>query len=310
MKGYSRIVRAIRETPWAIQPAKLEAICELIELRAQGIIIRGSEEFQNPTFAAASVPAKTGGAIAVLPLFGVISQRMSMMDEISGGTSTEKFTSAFRAALNDSSVKAIVLNIDSPGGSVYGVDELSSEIYKARGQKQIVAIANSLSASAAYYIGSAAEEFNVTPGGEVGSIGVFCAHFDESKFMEGMGVQPTLISAGKYKTEGNPYQPLTEEAKAALQSRVDDYYGMFLDAVARNRNTTAKKVTDGYGQGRVVGATEAVSTGLADRVSTFDQVLSRLGAGAPARNAARAEAVSDKDIDIRRRRARAAAACL
>lgn len=303
--NYSRIVRAIRETPWAIQPAKLDAICEVIELRARGIEIQGSDELRNPPFAAANVPAKSGGSIAVLPLFGVISQRMSLMDEISGGTSTEKFTAAFRAALNDSTVKAIVINIDSPGGSVYGVDELSSEIYKARGQKQIVAIANSLSASAAYYIGSAATEFNVTPGGEAGSIGVWVAHFDESKLLEGAGVKPTLISAGKYKTEGNPYEPLSADAQAAIQSRVDDFYTMFLDAVARNRNTTAKKVSDGYGQGRVVGATEAVATGLADRVASFDQVLSRLGAGAPARNAARSE-----EIEKQRRRARVEAACL
>lgn len=305
MNGYSRIVHAIREMPWAMQPSKIDAMCELIELRVQGIEIRSSEEFQNPVFAAGSVPSKNGGAIAVLPVFGVISQRMSMMDEISGGTSTEKLTAAFRAALNDSSVKAILLNIDSPGGSVYGVDELSTEIFKARGQKKVVAIANSLSASAAYYIGSSAEEFHVTPGGEAGSIGVYAAHFDQSKLLEAAGVKATLISAGKYKTEGNPYEPLSAEALAAFQSRVDDYYGMFLDAVARNRGTTAKKVAAGYGQGRVVGATEAVSTGLADRVSTFDQVLARMGAGSPASSSARAE-----EIENRRRRARAEATCL
>lgn len=300
--NYSRIVRAIEEMPWAIQPAKLEAIIEMIELRARGIDDRVAEEIRKPAVEASIVAAKSGGAIAVLPIFGTILQRMNLMSDFSGGTSTEKFTQSFRAALADNSVKSILLNVDSPGGSVYGVDELATEIFKARGQKPIVAVANSLAASAAYWLASAADELSVTPSGEVGSIGVFSAHFDESRLIEAMGVKATLISAGKFKTEGNPYEPLSEEARAAIQSRVDEYYGSFVDAVARNRASTSKRVAGGFGQGRVVGAAQAIELGMADKVATFDQVLTRLGAGPVARTAARSSA---EEIDFRRRRLRA-----
>ena len=88
--------------------------------------------------------------------------------------------------------------------SVYGVAELADQIQSARASKPVVAIANSLAASAAYWIGCAAGEFYVTPGGEVGSIGVWQAHFDYSQAIASEGVKPTLISAGKYKVEGNP----------------------------------------------------------------------------------------------------------
>ena len=88
---------------------------------------------------------------------------------------TEAFGAAFDRAAADSSIGAIVLNIDSPGGSVYGVEELADKIYKARGTKPVYAVANSLAASAAYWIGSAASQLYVTPSGEVGSIGVLAA---------------------------------------------------------------------------------------------------------------------------------------
>ena len=125
--------------------------------------------------------------------------------------------------------------LDSPGGSVYGVSELADEIMNARAQKPVIAIANSLAASAAYWIGCSASELYVTPGGEVGSIGVWQAHFDYSQALAAEGVTPTLISAGKYKVEGNPYAPLGEDALGFMQSRVDDYYAVFTKSVARGR---------------------------------------------------------------------------
>ena len=159
------LLRAIHNTPWAILPEKLEAICEVVRRHAASAL--------PPTqFAAAHPRRRASGSVAVLPLYGTISQRMGMMESMSGGTSAEAFGKYFRAAVADPDVGSIVIDIDSPGGSVYGIEELASEILDARGEKQIVAVANSLAASAAYWIGSAAHEFVVTPSGEVGSIGV------------------------------------------------------------------------------------------------------------------------------------------
>jgi signal peptide peptidase SppA len=201
-----------------------------------------------------------------------------MVDDISGpgSTSTQQFSAVLRQMLADDTVGQILIDIDSPGGSVYGVSELAGEIVKARAQKPVIAVANSLAASAAYWIGCSASEFYVTPGGEVGSIGVWQAHFDYSKALEEDGVKPTLISAGKFKVEGNPYVPLDEHAQAFMQSRVDDYYNAFVEAVAVGRGVSISDVRNGMGEGRVLGAEAALAMNMVDGISTFDEVLSKM----------------------------------
>ena len=220
----------------------------------------------------------SGGGIAVLPLYGVITQRGNMIEDVSGpgSVSTQKFAAALRQALADESVSQILIDIDSPGGSVYGVSELGDAILSARAQKPVVAIANSLAASAAYWVGSQASEFYVTAGGEVGSIGVWQAHQDYSKAMDEAGVKTTLISAGKFKVEGNPYAPLDEEAQGFMQSRVDDYYASFTKAVAKGRGVPITQVREGMGQGRVLGADAALAQNMVDGIASFDQVLSKM----------------------------------
>jgi capsid assembly protease len=218
------------------------------------------------------------GAIAVLPLHGTIAHRMGMMSDMSGGTSTEKFTQWFRAAMADPMVKSIVIDVDSPGGGVPGVQELGDEIFQARGTKPVVAVANAQAASAAYWLASQAQEFVVTPSGEVGSIGVFAMHRDVSKALEAEGVTTTMIAAGKYKVEGNPYQPLSEEARQSLQTKIGQYYSQFVNAVARGRGTSADNVTNNFGEGRMLMAKDALKAGMVDRVATLDRTLQRMGA--------------------------------
>lgn len=271
-------------TPWALMPERLQAITAVLTRWSSDEPPKEETLFQVNTdrvmrdtrkqFAASSA----GAGIAVLPLYGVITQRGNMVDDISGpgSTSTQKFTSALRQVLADDTVAQILIDIDSPGGSVYGVSELAAEIMKARTQKPVVAVANSLAASAAYWIGCAAGEFYVTPGGEVGSIGVWQAHFDYSKALEDEGVKPTLISAGKFKVEGNPYVPLDLEALSFMQSRVDDYYNAFAKAVAKGRGLTVNDVREGMGEGRVLGADAALAAKMVDGVATFDEVLAKM----------------------------------
>ena len=271
-------------TPWALMPERLQAMTAVLTRWSSDEPPKEETLFQVNTdrvmrdtrkqFAASSA----GAGIAVLPLYGVITQRGNMVDDISGpgSTSTQKFTSALRQVLADDTVGQILIDIDSPGGSVYGVSELAAEIMKARTQKPVVAVANSLAASAAYWIGCAAGEFYVTPGGEVGSIGVWQAHFDYSKALEGDGVKPTLISAGKFKVEGSPYVPLDLEALSFMQSRVDDYYNAFAKAVAKGRGLTVNDVREGMGEGRVLGADAALAAKMVDGVATFDEVLAKM----------------------------------
>ena len=271
-------------TPWALMPERLNAVAAVLARWSQNApastdVFAGidadkvAREARRQTASAVS-----GGGIAVLPLYGVVTQRGNMVDDVSGpgSVSTQKFAAALRQALADESVSQILIDIDSPGGSVYGVAELADEIIAARSLKPIVAIANSLAASAAYWIGCSASKFYVTPGGEVGSIGVWQAHFDYSQAFAADGVAPTLISAGKFKVEGNPYAPLDAEAHAFMQSRVDDYYLEFCKGIARGRGVPIAQVRNGMGQGRVLGADAAVGQSMVDGVRSLTQLIESL----------------------------------
>ena len=271
-------------TPWALMPERLKAVTSVMARWSQNVaasadvLARIDADRTVRQARRQSSVSNSGGGIAVLPLYGIVTQRGNMVDDVSGpgSTSTQQFTASLRQALADESVSQILIDIDSPGGSVYGVAELADEIASARSQKPVFAIANSLAASAAYWIGCAASEFYVTPGGEVGSIGVWQAHQDYSRAMDEAGVKTTLISAGKFKVEGNPYTPLDEEAQAFMQSRVDDYYGAFTKAVARGRGVPISQVRDGMGQGRVLGADAALTNQMVDGVATLDDVINKM----------------------------------
>ncbi len=265
----------IASTPWALMPECIPAMLGRIALSgavAKPVLTRGQSGNQS-------------GAIAVLSLSGVISQHPDWFAD----TSVDAFAADLLAAVADPGVAAILVSIDSPGGSVYGVQELAGMMLAAREQKPVVALANSLAASAAYWIGCSASEFYCTPSGEVGSIGVWQAHMDISGALDQAGIKTTLISAGKYKTEGNPYQALSEEAQGFMQSRVDDYYDTFVSAVAAARGVDPDTVRNGMGQGRVLGAQDAKKANMIDGIATFPQLVQtlqrKLAANTPKRGA-------------------------
>ena len=285
---YEHVLQHVRETPWAILPDKMAIILDLLTFRAQGGEL-SAEEIREITGAAPRSQGRVTGSIAVLPLHGVIVQRAGFLSDLFGDSSTERFGALLRQTLADPSIGAVVIDVDSPGGSVYGVQELADEIFAARGPKPIVAVANSMAASAAYWLATQADDLVVTPSGEVGSIGIIAAHQDVSVALEQAGVKMTLVSAGKYKAESNPFVPLGEDARAAIQSRVDDHYAVFVNAVARGRGVRPSAVRGGFGEGRVVGARQAVDLGMADRVATLEQTIAKLGGSRARRSGGRAE---------------------
>jgi signal peptide peptidase SppA len=224
-------------------------------------------------FSLASRPnASAGKLIGVVPIFGSLFQHSRF------GQSTTRIGRDFKALDADPSVGTILLEIHSPGGQVWGTAELADTIYAARRAKRtrIVAVANSMAASAALWIGSAAEELVVTPGGEVGSIGVLMMHVDESKFLDDLGVKVTLLAKPSKKIDGNPFEALSETARAEFESDIDTSYRKFVKAMARNRNTRQQAVEATFGGGGMLDADEAVAVGLADRVATIDEVLAEL----------------------------------
>lgn len=279
------VLAALLAQVWALDATVMHRLAGVIERHASGVRLDAVQieaaVGASPQAAQARRDAAAGGSggVAVLPLYGVVAHRAHMVRNVSGpgGTSSELFGAAFREALADERVGAILLDVDSPGGAVAGTPELVDLIYQSRGQgKPIVASANALAASAAYWIGSAADEFVVTPSGSVGSIGVLAAHEDRSEAAAKEGRRITYVTAGKYKAEGNPHEPLTDEARAEVQRMVDHAYGVLVESIARNRGVSVQAVREGYGEGRMFHAKQALAAGMVDRIETFDATLARL----------------------------------
>lgn len=289
---YMHIARYVADTPWAILPAKMAEILGVLAYRAAGHTFTPDEirARLNASDGEFEPLMASRGAVAVIPIRGVIAHRMSSMEESSGGASTEGIAKMLRAAMSDASIGTIVLDVDSPGGTVTGVAELAAELYDMRGKgKRIIAQVNGLAASAAYWLASQADEVVSLPSGMAGSIGVFMAHEDLSKALQQQGINVTLISAGKYKTEGNPFEPLSDEAKAVKQASVDAAYAQFVKDVARGRGVAASEVRGGYGEGRTLSAKDAKAAGLIDRIGTMEDTIGRL-VGRAAAGAMRSEA--------------------
>lgn len=272
--------RLIAEHPLAITESGLEELRLHVTARLAMFNVQPSatvEALLTQAAERATAKGKSQGGTGVIPIRGTISQHAAgdLSSMLAGGTATDQVAEQLRAFLADDAVSKIVLDIDSPGGSSYGVTELANEIYRARGSKPIIALANSLAASAAYWIGSAADQFFVTPGGVVGSVGVYAMHQEVSKMADNLGVKTTFIKAGKYKTLGNQFEPLSDEAIARVQQRVDDVYEQFLHDVAQGRGVSLETVRNGFGEGDVMTAKRAKAEGMVDGIATFEQVLAR-----------------------------------
>ena len=281
MRNHSitHILHAAQSVPWSILPEKFAEIRHFLWSRANGVEISAEEKEAWLKKAEDRQRFTRTGSVAIIPVMGTISQRMNMLSAMSGGTSTEMLTKEINTAVADPDISAIVLNVDSPGGTVSGLPEIHSAILSARDKKPIVVSVNSMSASAAYWITSAASEISITPSGEAGSIGVFAMHVDESVALEQEGVKVSLIHFGDRKIDGNPFQPLSDEARGAIQKDVDAFGAMFHRDVAKGRGVSVADVREKFGQGAMLLAKDALSAGLIDRIESFDATISRLSRG-------------------------------
>ncbi len=240
---------------------------------------------------------KAQGSVGIIQIRGAISQHPNTGESAGDFASTDDVSAALRAMADDPDIGSIVLDFDSPGGTIFGVPELAAQIREARARKPIVAVANSLMASAAYWLGAQADQLYVTPGGIVGSIGVYGMHQDISKAAENEGVKFTLISAGKHKVDGNPYEPLPDDVRERMQARIDEAYDMFIKDVARGRGVSEAEVRNGYGEGDIVTAKQAKALGMVDGIYTLEQAIARAATMRPAPSSGPAAAVLiDEDI--------------
>lgn len=217
-----------------------------------------------------------GATVGVVPVIGVLTQRGDVINS-SETRSTASVADEVQALVADPKVDAVVMEVDSPGGEVYGVPEAWQAIHAAAKVKPVVAHSNSQMASAALYLGAAATELWVTPSGEAGSVGVYALHVDESKAVEAEGVAIEFIVADEspYKVEGNPFEPLSNDAREQMRKMVNRYMGMFVRDLAKGRGVSVEHVRQHFGKGRMLGPQEAVSVKMADQVGTLEHAIRR-----------------------------------
>jgi signal peptide peptidase SppA len=220
--------------------------------------------------------AVTDAGIAVVPVLGPLVARGDWLTELFGASVYGEIGDAVEAALADPSVRGVVMEIDSPGGEVAGMFDLADRLGALRQSagKPLWAVASESATSAAYAIASAAERIYVPRTGEVGSIGIVAAHVDQSGSDAKAGLAWTFIHAGARKLDGNPHEPLSDPARAAIQADVDALYGELVGLVARNRNLTPEAVR--ATEAAIYRGRAGVALGLADRIGTVETALAEM----------------------------------
>jgi signal peptide peptidase SppA len=269
----------ILNSPWAIQPETLQEMCAIYAAHRNGdkTDIKAIEAAAGRSFSNEPKPYSVQDGVAMIPIEGVLSKRMSMFAQICGGMSYTSLQQDLSTALNDPDVTGIILTIDSPGGAVDGVQAAGDAIFAARSQKPIVAYVDGKATSAAYWLGSAASQMYVgSDTDQVGSIGVVTQHVDTSNAEHQRGVKITDIAAGRYKAVGSQHAPLSAQDRNSIQDHLDQLYGTFVDTVARNRGVDSQTVLSNMADGRVFVGQKAIDAGLVDGKTTLPQLIQRM----------------------------------
>lgn len=266
--------------PWAIIPDYLGHYRTIIDAHMRGERVN-MQELEARRGGPLPGPERGGyevrQGVALIPMRGPMSQRMNLMADVSGGTSTELLTRDIKTATLDPKVKALILLGDTPGGAVAGTPGAAAALFAARGVKPTALLVDEMAASAGYWVGSAADQVLMgSPVAQAGSIGVVGTHRDTSKAEEAAGIKTTEIVAGKYKRIASQHGPLTESGREYLQAQVDHLYSVFVDTIAQNRGKSAEQVLAEMADGRIFIGQQAIDAGLADGFHTLDSLVAEM----------------------------------
>lgn len=275
--------------PWALPPDVLAGVADILARHVAGVepdeamLARAAaiaEARQRTTEAAADGLPPT---LAVIPVKGIIAPRSTAITRASGMTSSEAIARALVDAVSNPAVRRIVLDIDSPGGSVAGGAVVAALLRDVRSRVPVTAHVQYTGTSLAYWIAANASEIVAAPSAIVGSIGTYLIHDDLSAALAQRGIARTYISAGEFKTDPNEATPLSGAAKARLQHLVDQSMAQFTRDVAAGRGVPLATVLESYGKGAVVTAEDALPLGMITRIGTLEDTIARFAAAeAPA----------------------------
>jgi ClpP class serine protease len=265
--------------PWALDQQLLSLMSDIANRDANSLTL---EDFAPESLSGKAGKAitrgmeKREGGVAMIHVSGVISRYANLFTNICGGTTTQLLAQDFTQALNDPSIKAILLNIDSPGGEAKGIHELAEMIYQARGKKRIIAYVGGNACSAAYWIASACDEIVIDATGCAGSIGTVLEmrvrkQRDEDEF--------ETIEIVSSQSPNKRQDPSTETGRAAYQKHLDDLAEVFVQRVARNMAVSRDTVINEFGGGGILIGQDAVDKGMAHRLGSLEGVIAELKTG-------------------------------
>ena len=280
------IAKSIYCDPWLISPDMHKVLCDIVEAHIAG----GEAEQARRALGEALVQSKaaiTGkdegkvedkpvyqimNGIAVIPLYGVIGKRVGMLEQSSGVTDVDVFSRAVMRATNDPNVKRIMIDIDSPGGTVGGVQHAADVVRMAASQKKTMAYTGGTCASAAYWIASGADAIYCDATASVGSIGVYTMVLDTSRAYDNMGIKNQVFASGKFKAAGASGTSLSDEQKEQIQKVVDDLASVFKADILRHNPAIAQETM----QGQVFVGQSAKLAGLVDSICSFEKAMDDL----------------------------------
>ncbi len=257
---------------WAITP---EAMTAFVDALAGSLESTPNAAIGNDSAPASNPPYVMDGPVAIIPVKGALSKNGLEFWGIQWLASMRAIAAAIMQAADDPNVCAIMLDVESPGGTVDGVEELAGAVAAASVVKPVFAYADGLMASAAYWASCHAREIAASATSRVGSIGVVLMHREYSRALDQSGITVNILAAGHFKTAGNSAQPLSDEMKAYIQSGIDDVYDMFLSAVAAGRGVSREQAL-GMADGKIFLAGTAQSTGLIDRVCSRAEFITHI----------------------------------
>lgn len=291
-----RLVVSLLGKPWAIVPGVLRELHAIALRQTEGPEAIGVKLGRSLEGAR---EATIRDGVAIVPIIGPIVPRAGLYDDVSGITSVSLISADLSAAVSDPNVRAIVLEVDSPGGVTTGISDLAREIRAANEVKPVTAFVSGSAASAAYWLASAAGRIVTEDTGVLGSIGVILAtQHQEAPDRDGYR-HLEIVSTG---APGKRPDPTSDEGRAELIAWVDRVERIFVEAVAEFRSVSVETVRSDFGQGGVLIGADAVAAGMADEVSTFEETLR----GAAARNendqsagaAARPQSEGHEDMEL------------
>ena len=281
----NEIARYLSSQLWAMEQDALGALLSLVSSFDQTAIdsvaraladkpellarlgARNGSLAMNPSRSAASSRADVRDGVAHIPISGTMMKQVPCMLDLLGvqATSTEAVRAQLDAALNDSGVKSIVLDVDSPGGTVDGTAALADDVAAVRGLKPIEAHVSDRAASAAYWVAAQTDRIVASPTAGLGSIGIYGVVPDSSEAAAKAGVKVNVISSHELKGAGVPGSPVTDAQIADFQRNVDTLAGLFVDAVAKGRGMSPAAARE-LATGQVWIGEEAKAKGLADEI--------------------------------------------